>query len=87
MGAGLIQLVCYGKQDIWLMGNPQISFFRVVYRHHTNFSMESQRVTFQGIPKLGGKYTCLIPRNGDLLNTIYLYMGASKKSSQSCFVE
>ena len=42
MGGGLMQLVAYGAQDIYLTGNPQITFFKVVYRRHTNFSMESR---------------------------------------------
>ena len=41
MGGGLMQLVAYGAQDIYLTGNPQITFFKVVYRRHTNFSMEA----------------------------------------------
>ena len=41
MGGGLMQLVAYGAQDIYLTGNPQITFFKVVYRRHTNFSIES----------------------------------------------
>ena len=46
MGGGLMQLVAYGAQDIYLTGNPQITFFKVVYRRHTNFSMESIQQTF-----------------------------------------
>ena len=41
MGGGLMQLVAYGAQDVYLTGNPQITFFKVVYRRHTNFSTES----------------------------------------------
>ena len=48
MGGGLMQLVAYGAQDIYLTGNPQITFFKVVYRRHTNFSMESIKQTFDG---------------------------------------
>ena len=48
MGGGLMQLVAYGAQDIYLTGNPQITFFKVVYKRHTNFSMESIRATFDG---------------------------------------
>ena len=48
MGGGLIELVAYGAQDIYLTGNPQITFFKVVYRRHTNFSMESIRQDFSG---------------------------------------
>ena len=48
MGGGLMQLVAYGAQDIYLTGNPQITFFKVVYRRHTNFSMESIKQTLTG---------------------------------------
>ena len=48
MGGGLMQLVAYGAQDIYLTGNPQITFFKVVYRRHTNFSMESIEQTLNG---------------------------------------
>ena len=47
MGGGLMQLVAYGAQDIYLTGNPQITFFKVVYRRHTNFAVESIEQTFQ----------------------------------------
>ena len=43
-----MQLVAYGAQDIYLTGNPQITFFKVVYRRHTNFSMEAIQQTFSG---------------------------------------
>ena len=53
MGGGLMQLVAYGAQDIYLTGNPQITFFKVVYRRHTNFSMESIKQIFsKGSPRL-----------------------------------
>ena len=51
MGGGLMQLVAYGAQDIYLTGNPQITFFKVVYRRHTNFSMEAIEQTTDGQPK------------------------------------
>ena len=41
MGGGLLQLVAYGAQDVYLTGNPQITFFKVVYRRHTNFAIEA----------------------------------------------
>ena len=47
MGGGLMQLVAYGSQDIYLTGNPQITFFKIVYRRHTNFSMEHIEVFFE----------------------------------------
>jgi hypothetical protein len=72
MGGGLMQLVAYGAQDIYLSGNPQITFFKVVYRRHTNFSMESIEQTFNGNANFGKKVTCTISRNGDLIHRIYL---------------
>jgi hypothetical protein len=74
MGGGLMQLVAYGAQDIYLSGNPQITFFKVVYRRHTNFSMESIEQTFNGTTGFGRKVTCTVSRNGDLINRMYLQM-------------
>jgi len=67
-----MQLVAYGAQDIYLTGNPQITFFKVVYRRHTNFSMESIEQTFNGTADWGKKVTCTISRNGDLVHRVYL---------------
>ena len=72
MGGGLMQLVAYGAQDIYLTGNPQITFFKVVYRRHTNFSMESIEQTFNGSADFGKKVTCTISRNGDLIYKMYV---------------
>ena len=67
-----MQLVAMGAQDIYLTGNPQITFFKVVYRRHTNFSMESIEQTFNGTPDFGRKVVCTISRNGDLIHRVYL---------------
>jgi hypothetical protein len=72
MGGGLMQLVAYGAQDIYLTGNPQITFFKIVYRRHTNFSLESIEQTFNGSADFGKKVTCTISRNGDLIHRTYL---------------
>tara|TARA_Y100000817_G_scaffold170229_1_gene133047 strand:+ start:166 stop:1461 length:1296 start_codon:yes stop_codon:yes gene_type:complete len=72
MGGGLMQLVAYGAQDIYLTGNPQITFFKVVYRRHTNFSMESIQQTFNGTADFGGSVSATISRNGDLVHRMYL---------------
>ena len=72
MGGGLMQLVAYGAQDVYLTGNPQITFFKVVYRRHTNFAMESVEQTFNGSPDFGQRLTATIGRNGDLISRIYL---------------
>ena len=72
MGGGLMQLVAIGAQDVHLTGNPQISFFKVVYRRHTNFSMESIEQSFNGTAKPGNRVTCTISRNGDLVTNMWL---------------
>jgi hypothetical protein len=72
MGGGLMQLVAYGAQDVYLTGNPQITFFKVVYRRHTNFACEAIEQTFNGTPALGGRATVPITRNGDLVTKMWL---------------
>ena len=72
MAGGLLQLVAYGAQDIYLTGNPQITFFKVVYRRHTNFALEAIENVFNGNPRFGSRVTCQISRNGDLIHRTYL---------------
>jgi hypothetical protein len=67
-----MQLVAYGAQDVYLSGNPQITFFKIVYRRHTNFAMESIEQTFNGAADFNKKVTCTISRNGDLIHRAYL---------------
>ena len=67
-----MQLVAYGAQDIYLTGNPQITFFKVVYRRHTNFAMESIEQTFNGAVAFGTRVTATISRNGDLIKDMWL---------------
>jgi hypothetical protein len=77
MGGGLLQLVAYGAQDMYLTGNPQITFFKAVYRRHTNFAIEAIQQTFNGTPDYGQRVTCTIARNGDLINRVYLAVDLS----------
>ena len=72
MGGGLMQLVAYGAQDVYLTGNPQITFFKVVYRRHTNFSVETISHTFSGQANFGGSAKVTISRNGDLATKMFL---------------
>ena len=87
MGGGLMQLVAYGAQDIYLTGNPQITFFKVVYRRHTNFSMESIGQTFNGTADFGRKVTCTVSRNGDLINRMYLEATLPEASASNTYVD
>ena len=82
MVGGLIQLAAYGSEDLYLTGNPQITFFKMVYKRHTNFSMENIEQQFEGaggnlefsrdaIPRT---LRCKIPKDGDLISKIYFGM-------------
>jgi hypothetical protein len=72
MVGGLLQLVAYGAQDIYLTGQPQMTYFKVVYRRHSNFAMESMRVPYTG--SLNTKVSFTIPRQGDLIGPCYLQL-------------
>ena len=84
MGGGLLQLVAYGAQDVYLTGNPQITFFKVVYRRHTNFAIEAIQQTFNGSPTFGNRVTCQISRNGDLIHRMYLAVVNYSSSADVC---
>ena len=73
MGGGLMQLSAYGSQDVYLTGNPQITFFKSVYRRYTNFSMESVEQTIVGTKNFGQRVECKIERVGDLLTNLHVY--------------
>lgn len=72
MAGGLLQLVAYGAQDVYLTGSPEITFWKVSYRRYTNFAMESIEQTFNGQADFGRRVTCTISRNGDLIYRTYL---------------
>ncbi len=72
MGGGLMQLVAYGAQDVYLTGNPQITFWKVTYRRYTNFAIESIEQTFNGQADFGRRVQCIVSRNGDLAYRTYL---------------
>jgi hypothetical protein len=72
MAGGLIQLVTYGTQDIFLTGTPQITFFKMVYRKYTNFSIEAVEQSFNGFIDFGKTVSCKIEKNADLMNRVYL---------------
>jgi hypothetical protein len=82
MGGGLMQLVAYGAQDVYLTGNPQITFWKVTYRRHTNFAMESIEQTFNGQADFGRRVTCTLARNGDLAYRTYLQVTLPEINTQ-----
>jgi len=72
MGGGLLQLVAYGAQDAYLSGNPHITFWKILYKRHTNFAMEAFRVNFTGAPAWGQRIVAVVNRNADLIWKVYL---------------
>ena len=72
MAGGLMQLVSYGAQDIYISGNPQITFWKILYKRHTNFAVESIEVTFNGQADFNKRVTAVINRNADLMYKTYV---------------
>ena len=72
MSGAVTELVALGVQDTYLTGDPQMSFFRQVYKRHTNFALESVRQIFKGQPVASGMSSVTLKRAGDLVNGMYL---------------
>ena len=72
MSGALTQITAYGAQNIYLTGDPQITFFKAVYRRHTHFALESVKQTLNGSTDFNGKPSCVVQRNGDLINQCFL---------------
>jgi len=84
MAGGLMQLVAYGAQDVFLTGTPEITFWKVSYRRYTNFAMESIEQTFSGQADFGRRVTCTISRNGDLAYKTYLQVTLPEINQSMC---
>lgn len=78
MAGGLIQLVATGLFDLFLTGEPQITYFKIVYRRHTNFSTEMIPIPFTNDVNFGRTITCKLSRNGDLVRKIYVVIDLPK---------
>ena len=76
MAGGLMQLVAYGAQDVYLTGNPAVTFFQAVYKRHTNFAMENIEQTVNGNPADNGRVSVTVARNGDLVGDMYVELVA-----------
>ena len=81
MAGGLMQLVAYGAQDVYLTGNPKITFFQAVYKRHTNFAMENIEQTVNGTAANSGRVSVTIARNGDLIGNMYIELTANSAVS------
>lgn len=86
MAGGQLQLVAKGGQDSYLLGNPQITFFKVVYRRHTNFAKESVRQFFTTRPNYGRILNCTLSRDGDLVQDIYLEINLQDLSGSNKYI-
>jgi hypothetical protein len=83
MAGGLMQLVAYGSQDIYLTANPKVTFFQAVYKRHSNFASEVIEQTVNGTAADNGRVSITIARNGDLVQDMYLEMKAKSGLSTS----
>ena len=75
MGGGLLQLVSSGEKENYINGNPQITYFKSVYRRHTNFAIECVQQVISGskvTESTNTEGTVLISKGADLLNKIYI---------------
>ena len=72
MAGGLMQLVAYGAQDVYLTGDPKVTFFQSVYKRHTSFAMEAIKLTLQGSVGNGNLLQVVIGRDGDLINDMWV---------------
>lgn len=87
MGGALLQIVASGAQDMYLTLIPQITFFKTLYKRHTNFAIESIEQTFTGNADFGRKVSCMIARNGDLINRVYLQVQLPALTLGSVFTD
>jgi len=88
MAGGLMQLVAYGAQDVYLTGQPKVTFFQAVYKRHTNFAMENIQQTVNGTTTNSGRVSVTIARNGDLVGNMYVSLlpnTALTTSNNACF--
>ena len=67
-----MQLVAYGAQDVYLTGNPEVTFFQAKYKRHTNFAMENIEQTVNGTAADSGRVSVTVARNGDLVGDMYV---------------
>ena len=83
MAGGLMQLVAYGAQDVYLTGQPKVTFFQAVYKRHTNFAMENIIQTVNGSVASGNRVSVTIARNGDLVGNMYVSLAPVNNLAQT----
>ena len=83
MAGGLMQLVAYGAQDVYLTGNPEVTFYQAKYKRHTNFAMENIEQTVNGTAANSGRVSVTVARNGDLVGDMYLELKSLTSNTAS----
>lgn len=83
MAGGLMQLVAYGAQDVYLTGQPKVTFFQAVYKRHTNFAMENIIQTVNGTAGNNNRVSVTIARNGDLVGNMYVALYPNNNLAQT----
>jgi hypothetical protein len=90
MAGGLMQLVAYGAQDVYLTGNPKVTFFQAIYKRHTNFALENIQQTVNGSAGNSSRISVTIARNGDLIGEMYMKLVLKRaidtSGDQGCWV-
>ena len=86
MAGGLMQLVAYGAQDVYLTGNPKVTFFQAVYKRHTNFAMETIEQTVNGTAASSGRVSVTVARNGDLVGEMFVEVKPTTSFRNSAWV-
>jgi hypothetical protein len=81
MAGGLMQLVAYGAQDVYLTGNPEVTFFQAKYKRHTNFAMENIEQTVNGTAANSGRVSVTVARNGDLVGDMYIQLESAETAT------
>ncbi len=72
MPGGEVQLVAYGEENMFLNDDPQITFFKIIYRRYTNFSIETIEQNFNGNLDFGKKFSIELSKIGDLIHKMWL---------------
>lgn len=78
MTAGILQLAARGNEDLYLINDPQITYFKLIYKRYSNFAIESIVQNFNSIPDFGKQVTCTLSKNADLINKIYVVITLPK---------
>jgi hypothetical protein len=78
-----MQLVAYGAQDVFLTGNPKVTFFQAVYKRHTNFAMETIEQTINGTASNSGRISVTVARNGDLIGEMFMELTANNATAKN----